>query len=148
MNVAQLLGVSALAFAGAVSAQTIPPEQWVGAPIPAVGALSRAAVAADNAASAVAIAKSPQEFRVGPPDASPGAISRAEVLADLNLWIKSGLSQVANQEGFDPSSAAYRPQMATYRRMRGGPEFLAEVQRIKGASVATSAQLGAGSGSN
>lgn len=132
MNAKKLLSLSALAFAGAVCAQTVPPEEWAGAPIPTTAnSFSRAAVKADQAASA-ALAQAPQELRVGPGDAGPGAVSRAEIKADLNLWIKSGLVQVANQDSFDPSNPAYRRQMETYQRLRNGPEFVAEVQRVEG----------------
>lgn len=149
MNARQLFGLSALAFAGAVSAQTVPAEQWVGAPIPMASSFSRAAVAADFAASR-AVAQAPQELRVGPPDASGGALSRAEIAADLNLWIRSGLAEVAQRDNFDPGNPAYRSQVAMYQRMRNGPEFVAEVQRIKGAGIAatTSAGLGIGSDAN
>lgn len=151
MNAKQLLGVSALALASATAfAQTVPAEQWVGAPIATTGtAFSRSAVAADYAASRT-MASAPQEFRVGPADTAPGAMSRAEVAADTNLWIKSGMSQVANQDSFDPSNPAYRAQMAAYQRMRNGPEFVAEVQRLKGTSTrqTTTAQFESGSAAN
>ncbi|MGO4391010.1 hypothetical protein AB4Z46_06610 [Variovorax sp. M-6] len=138
MNAKQLLGVSALALASATAfAQTVPAEQWVGAPITSASStLSRSAVTSDYAASR-SMASAPSELRVGPADAAPGAMSRAEVSADLSLWIKSGMSQVANQDSYDPSSGAYRTQMAAYQRMRNGPEFVAEVQRRKGASAPT-----------
>jgi hypothetical protein len=146
MNAKLFVGISALALAGVVSAQTVPAEQWVGAPIAAVGHFTRAQVAADlNASRSVATAA--PELRVGPADPSPGAESRAEVAADLKLWIKSGMSQVANSDSFDPTSAAYRSQFAAYQRMRNGPEFQAEVQRLQG-KTATTAQLGSGSASN
>lgn len=146
MNAKQILGISALAFAGAVSAQTVPAEQWVGAPIPAIGSFSRSAVAADYAASRT-VASAPQELRVGPTDPAAGMMSRAEVTADLNLWIKSGMNQVANQDSFDPSNPAYRAQYTMYQRQRNGPEFVAEVQRLKGATsrLTTTAQYPSGS---
>ncbi|RZL86488.1 MAG: hypothetical protein EOP82_29830 [Variovorax sp.] len=143
MNAKQLLAISGLAFAGAVGAQTVPAEQWVGAPIStAGGSASRVAVMADFQQSA-RMAQAPQEFRVGPADASTGAVSRAEVAADRNLWIRSGLSQATYGDNFDPTSASYRAKLATYQRMRHGPEFTAEVQRVKspGAAVMTSASM-------
>jgi hypothetical protein len=143
MNAKLVLGVSALALAGAVSAQTVPAEQWVGAPIPAVGHFSRAEVAADLVAARTS-ASAPAELRVGPADPMPGAESRDEVAADLSLWIKSGMSQVANRDGFDPTSSEYRMQPASYERMRNGPEFTAEIQRIQGKRVATTAKAGMG----
>lgn len=151
MNAKQLLGVCALALASATAfAQTVPAEQWVGTPIATAGsAASRSAVRADYAASR-SMASAPSELRVGPADTAPGAMSRAEVSADLSLWIKSGMSQVANQESYDPSSGAYRAQLAAYQRMRNGPEFVAEVQRRKGAStpMATTAKYGSGAEEN
>jgi hypothetical protein len=70
MDARQLFGLSTLVLAGAVSAQTVPAEQWVGAPIPAAGSLSRASVAAEAEAGS-AIAQAPQELRVGPADVAP-----------------------------------------------------------------------------
>ena len=141
MNAKQLLGVCALALASATAfAQTVPAEQWVGTPIATAGsASSRSAVTADVAASR-SMASAPAELRVGPADMAPGAMSRAEVAADTTLWIRSGMSQIAGRDSFDPSSPAYRTQMAAYQRMRNGPEFVAEVQRLKG-TVATQASI-------
>lgn len=150
MNAKLLLGVSALALASAVSAQTVPAEQWVGAPIPAAGHFSRAEVAADMSANRATFASAAPEYRVGPADPKTGAASRAEVTADTRLWIRSGMSQVANRDGFDPNSAEFRQQMAAYQRMRNGPEFMAEVQRIQMGSsrMMTSAQYGTGANAN
>ncbi|MDM0012153.1 hypothetical protein QTH87_06825 [Variovorax sp. J22P168] len=151
MNARQVLAVSALALASAASfAQTVPAEQWVGAPIAATTSMtSRSAVASDYMASR-SMASAPAELRVGPADAGVGAASRAEVAADRNLWIRSGLSQVANRDDFDPTSAAYRKQVATYQNLRNGPQYMAEVQRVKSGStrVTTSAQYGTGSSAN
>ena len=139
MNAKQVLGLSALASAlamaaGATSAQTVPAEEWVGAPIPAVSSLSRAAVATDYFATAASTPFAPQEMRVGPPDAPVGALRREEAVADLNLWKRSGLDQTAYGEDFDPNSVQFRSRIAAYQRMRHGPAFLAEVERVKGAS--------------
>ncbi|SEA12512.1 hypothetical protein [Variovorax sp. YR216] len=145
MNAKLFLGISALALAGAVSAQTVPAEQWVGAPIPAASHFSRAEVAADLSASRSTFASAPAEYRVGPADAKTGAASRAEVAADERLWIRSGMSQVANRDNFDPNSAEYRQQMAAYQRMRNGPEFMAEVQRAQSTRSMSLARFGHGS---
>lgn len=88
-------------------------------------------VAADLSASRATLASAPAEYRVGPADPATGATSRAEVAADTQLWMRSGMSQVANRDGFDPNSAEFRHQMAAYQRMRNGPEFMAEVQRAQ-----------------
>lgn len=137
----KVLAFFAVTFAGALSAQTIPPEQWVGAPIQSASTLSRSAVMADYIATAPAEGRTPQEFRVGPPDAQPGGMSRAEAVADLNLWLRSGLGQSAYRDDFDPARGHYRAQVAMYQRLRHGPEFTAEVARILGAGgFATIAQ--------
>lgn len=140
MNTKVLVLCAVTFAAGAVSAQTVPAEAWVGAPIPAVSTFSRSAVMADYMASAPTDARTPQEFRVGPADAPTGAVSRAETVADLNLWLRAGLGQTAYREGYDPARAVHRAQMAMYQRLRHGPEFLAEVARIKGTAERTSAQ--------
>ncbi|MBB3176013.1 hypothetical protein [Variovorax sp. Sphag1AA] len=142
MNAKLLLGISALTLAGAVSAQTVPAEQWVGAPIPAVSHFSRAEVSADLSANRANFASAPAEFRVGPADPKTGAASRAEVTADNRLWIRSGMSQVANRDNFDPNSAEFRQQMAAYQRMRNGPEFMAEVQRAQSTRMFGIARFG------
>ena len=151
MNAKQLLGVGAFALAGATAfAQTVPAELWVGAPIATMASsASRSAVAADYSASRT-MASAPQELRVGPADTAPDAMSRAEVAADTSLWIRSGMSQVANRDSFDPSSPAYRAQMAAYQRMRSGPQYMAEVQRLQGARMqqTATAPTDAGSAAN
>ncbi|MGJ7508932.1 hypothetical protein [Variovorax sp. GT1P44] len=149
MNAKLLLGVSALALAGAVSAQTVPAELWVGAPIPMTGQLSRAQVSADLAANRMEMNAVAAEYRVGPPDSIIGALSRAEVAADLSLWNKSGMAQVANRDSFDPTSASYARQFSSYQSMRNGPEFVTEIQRIKGMTPSsTTASFGSGSTAN
>ncbi len=136
MNAKQLLSISAAVLMAPVFAQTVPAEQWVGAPIHTGGAtFSRSAVVADYFAAAGAGAPAPQEFRVGPADARGGAMSSAEVAADLNLWIKSGMREASSREDFDPSAPAFRTQASTYQKLRNGPAFIAEIRRIKGSSV-------------
>ena len=141
MNAKQILSISALALVAPVFAQTVPAEAWVGAPLHAVGAASRDDVTAAFIA-ARAEASAPQELRVGPAPTPTGALSRAEVVADLNLWVRSGMAQVAGQENFDPNAPAFRAQLAVFEQMRHGPAFVAEVQRIRhgGLAVITSAQ--------
>lgn len=138
----KVLSLFAVAFAGVVSAQTVPPEQWVGAPIPSASVLSRSAVMGDYLASARAGTMTAQEFRVGPPDAQPGELSRAEAVADLNLWLRSGLGQSAYRNGFDPARGRDLAQVTMYQRLRHGPEFTAEVARVQGTGsrFATTAQ--------
>ncbi len=149
MNAKLLLGVSARALAGAVSAQTVPAEQWVGAPIPMASQFSRAQVSADLAANRSEMTAVAAEYRVGPPDSTIGALSRVQVAADLSLWNKSGMSQVANRDSFDPTSPAYARQFSSYQSMRNGPEYVSEIQRIKGMTPAsTTAKFGSGSTGN
>lgn len=142
MNAKQILSISALALVAPVFAQTVPAEAWVGAPLHTVSAASRDDVTAAFFA-ARAEASAPQELRVGPASTPTGALTSAEVAADLNLWIRSGMAQVAGQENFDPNAPAFRAQLAVFEQMRNGPAFVAELQRIRhgGLDVITSAQL-------
>jgi len=131
MNAMQLIGVSAFALAGAVSAQTVPAEAWVGPPIQFTSSTSREAVVADFIASNKS-PQAPQELRVGPADPAVGAVSRAEAEADRNVWLRSGMQQTAYSDNDDPASAAHAAQLANYQRMRNGPEYRAELDRING----------------
>ena len=70
---AKVLAFCAVTFAGVVSAQTVPPEQWVGAPIPSVSTLSRSSVVAGYMAAVPAEAKTPQEFPSARPMRNPVA---------------------------------------------------------------------------
>ena len=146
MNARQVLALSVLAWAGLASAQTVPAEAWVGAPISTAGGMaSRSDVMAGYMASAAGAARTPQELRVGPADPPTGAVSRAETVADLNLWLRAGLGQTAYREGFDPvRNNSHRAQVAMYQRLRHGPEYLAEVERVRGAGERTSAAQGGG----
>lgn len=140
MNARQVLALSVMAWAGLASAQTVPAEAWVGAPISTAGGMaSRSDVMAGYMASASGAARTPQELRVGPADAPVGAVSRAEAVADLNLWLRAGLGQTAYREGYDPTRADNRARLAMYQRMRNGPEFTAEVARITGTGERTTA---------
>lgn len=130
MNRKQILGVAALALsavATVASAQTVPAEQWVGAPITFTSTQSRAEVTAGYFASP---SKAPQELRVGPADVGPGAMDRATVAAERNLWLRAGLNNYGEYAEMDPQ---YSKRLANYTRMRNGPEFLAEMNRIEGA---------------
>ncbi|MDM0115408.1 hypothetical protein QTI66_24880 [Variovorax sp. J22R133] len=129
MNRKQVLGIVALSLSAAVaSAQTVPAEQWVGPPITFTSTQSRAAVTAAYVAAGPATA--PQELRVGPADAGPGAVSRVEVAADRNLWMRAGLGLTNDYDGMS-GNPGYAQRMANYTRMRNGPEYMAEVNRIE-----------------
>ncbi len=135
MDAKQILGISVLAVAGAVSAQTVPQEQWVVAPFPATGSLSRASVMADSF-GALRTAQAPQEFRIGPPDARAGTMGRAEVVADLRNWIGSGQGQFASGEYYD--APYYRPRrVAMYQGLREAPALpVASATQDPGAAAA------------
>lgn len=68
---------------------------------------------------------------------APHGLSQAEVRADLNLWNRAGLGHSA-LSGSDPASSFdYERRVATYQRLRSGPEYAAEVARQQaGAQVA------------
>lgn len=129
MNRKQVLCMAALTLSAAASvcAQTVPAEQWVGPPVTFTSTESRAEVTAGYFASP---SRAPQELRVGPADAGPGAMDRATVAADRNLWLRAGLGSYGEYADMDP---LYAQRMANYTRMRNGPEFTAELNRIEGA---------------
>ena len=142
MNAKQLLALSAIALAaGAASAQTVPAEAWVGAPIAAItGAQSRADVQADLARSQV-VARAPQEAWAGSAAGEAvtvGALSRAEVQADLALWTRAGLGQYALQDSVDRSNPEFRQRSAAYEQARNSAAYTAEVQRLQGAPAVAS----------
>jgi hypothetical protein len=134
MQAKQLLGISALLLAGAASAQTVPAEAWVGAPIATTGAMSRGEVTAELQRS-MATAQTPAEQWVGTPATATvavGAMSRAEVLADLSLYNKAGLGDYARIDSPDAAGPGYARRMAAYQQARHSDAYMAEVQRIEG----------------
>lgn len=137
MNRKQVLGMAALtlsAFASSYAvAQTVPAEQWVGPAITFQSSQSRAEVTAGYYASPQT---APQELRVGPADAPTGAMSRTAVAADRNLWLRAGLGNYGDNAYMDPQ---YDKRLADYARMRSGPEYMAELNRIEGARSRTTA---------
>ncbi|HSV58950.1 MAG TPA: hypothetical protein VLJ19_08645 [Variovorax sp.] len=134
MNRKQVLGMAALSLLSAVaSAQTVPAEQWVGPPITFTSSQSRAEVTAGYYASP---SRAPQELRVGPADAGPGAVDRTTVLAERNLWIRAGLASPSDYAYMQPG---YAQRMENYTRMRNGPEFVAEVNRLESGKAKTTA---------
>lgn len=56
--------------------------------------------------------------------------SRAEVLAEFSLWRQAGLDRY-DVEGGDQSSMDYQRRLEHYARMRSGPQYVAELQRIQ-----------------
>lgn len=76
----------------------------------------------------------------GSEPATPGhALSRAEVQADLALWNRAGLNAYQEVEA-NYWDADYQQRLARYQRLRSGPEYLAELQRLGGAVTAAEGQ--------
>ena len=61
--------------------------------------------------------------------------SRAEVLTELSLWRRAGLDRY-DVEGADRSTMDYQRRMDQYARMRNGPQYVAELQRVQTERVA------------
>ncbi|PWW46894.1 DUF4148 domain-containing protein [Melaminivora alkalimesophila] len=59
-------------------------------------------------------------------------LSRAEVQADLNLWRRAGLENYTTSQGPAEANAEQARRMAEYQRLRSGPEYRREVQRLGG----------------
>jgi hypothetical protein len=57
-------------------------------------------------------------------------LSRAEVIADLNLWKRAGVEAYVGGEADSTLTPGYQQALAEYRRLRSGPEYLAEVRRV------------------
>lgn len=73
------------------------------------------------------------------PTATGRALSRAEVQADLAMWNRAGLN-VYRESDVNHWDADYQQRLAQYQRLRSGPEYLAEVQRLGGAVKAAEGQ--------
>lgn len=95
--------------------------------------LAIAAIAAATfAGTASAAAPSQEEWFGAQPVAAGASLSRAEVLAELNLWNRAGLNQANAGDHNDVADPAYAQRLAAYQRLRSGPEYVAEVQRLGG----------------
>ncbi|MBO9678851.1 MAG: DUF4148 domain-containing protein [Acidovorax sp.] len=141
-NTKTLLAIAALAVAGAASAQTHSTEDYFGTLPAAQSTLSRAEVQADLAQfnRTAAVRNHSSEDYFGALPAAQGQLSRAEVQADLNLWSRAGLAGSASGDRQQSADPAYAERLATYQRLRSGPEYLAEVSRLQtGSSVAGTA---------
>ena len=140
MNAKQLILSSALVFAGVVSAQTVPQEAWVGAPIATTGgAASRGEVTADLSRAQGQV-QAPQEAWAGVASDTAvqvGELRRSEVMADLNLFTRAGLMVVAPTIYFNPRSEETARRVAAYSEMRNGVAFAQEVSRLEGVRQAT-----------
>ncbi|EER61769.1 conserved hypothetical protein [Acidovorax delafieldii 2AN] len=84
------------------------------------------------AGTASAATQSPQSSAGPEPVVQGPGLSRAEVLADLNLWARAGLLAYPSDEIGYASYPVYEARLAEYRRLRSGPEYLAEVRRLGG----------------
>ncbi|SAI60071.1 Uncharacterised protein [Bordetella ansorpii] len=61
----------------------------------------------------------------------PHELTRAEVKADLAVWRRAGMDKFWRMESTpDIYSREYRTAEAEYRRMRNGPEYQQELQRL------------------
>ena len=67
-----------------------------------------------------------------PASEQAGPKTRAEVRADLAMWQRAGLTSSYNSESFDPSAPDVQRRLAEYTRLRNGPEYQAELQRMQG----------------
>lgn len=107
-------------------------------------ALAFAAFASAGAASA---APTSQEEWFGSEPAVQGTpLSRAEVAADLALWNRAGLGHSMEGERNAVSDPTYATRLAEYRRLRSGPEYVAEVRRQGGTVSAVAGQPSAAGG--
>ncbi|MBO9328434.1 hypothetical protein A6B37_19240 [Achromobacter sp. HZ01] len=89
----------------------------------------------------IAIAAAPQAMAQSAPravvqDAARSApqreLSRAEVQADLALWKRAGVADFWNRELTpDIYSSEYRAAYAEYLRLRYGPAYQEELQRLQ-----------------
>lgn len=142
MHAKQFLALSALILAaGSAAAQTVPAEAWVGTPIAATGAVTRADVAADLQRSARIAAATPEAW-VGTQasaGSAVGTLSRAEVQADLNLWRRAGLETASLADTAESNAPRYAQQVAAYQRARHSGVYTAELQRVQGATGSAAA---------
>jgi hypothetical protein len=128
-----------LVFSNSASAQTVPAELWVGPPLATSAShYSRADVVAAMERAAT-VAQAPQQSWVGSAEsagAMAGALTRSQVEADFNLFARAGLSNYDTDQGsrahFEPFGAEGARRAALYARLRGGPEYAAEVSRLDG----------------
>lgn len=67
------------------------------------------------------------------------ALSRAEVQADLAMWSRAGLNAYP-ERAENYWDAEYQQRLARYQRLRSGPEYLAELQRLGGSVTAAQGQ--------
>lgn len=138
MNAKQIALVAALAAGGAVSAQTVPAEAWVGPPIATAGGTASRADVVAELKRFMAQPQASQEAWAGTVASAgieAGDMKRSEVVADLNLVIQAGLGNYSPRIYYEPFSAEEASRKAMYLRLRNGPEFRQEVARLEGADL-------------
>ena len=137
--------VLSFAVASAASAQTVPAEAWVGAPIAEGSVRDRTGVVTESQAH-FAAPRAPQQLWVGSADGASdrtGGLSRKEVVADLDAYRRSGLADSANTDAFDPYTPRYQRQAAKYmqiktaQRQHDGEQIAARAFAQGGATPAT-----------
>lgn len=110
MNCKHLIAAAAIAITGVGAANAqVSQESW-GGPEP---------IAASPAVSTMT--PQPQQ-----------GVARVEVQADWALWQRAGLGSYQMGERSLASDPVYQQRLAEYQRMRSGPEYLAEIQRLGG----------------
>lgn len=110
-------------------------------PLIAIAALA----AASFTGAASAAQQSPENWVGAEPVVTGKPLTRAEVVADLNLWNRAGLSDYNTGDNGRYADAGYARRLATYQRLRSGPEYLAEVQRLEGGARAVAGNASAAS---
>jgi len=133
-----LVSALTLAFAGAVSAQTVPAEAWVGPAIATTASqLSRGEVVASMQQAMSQPQAAPEGWigTMASAGIAAGEAKRSEVMADFNLYQRAGLADYAGRASFDPYSARAKGRILLYERLRAGPEFSQEVARVEGAKL-------------
>lgn len=103
-----------------------------------------AIAAASFAGTASAAAHSQEDWFGAEPVAQGQTLSRAEVQADLNLWNRAGLGNYNSGDNNHVADASYGRKVAQYRRLRSGPEYVAEVRRLGGDVSAVAGQASVG----
>ncbi|SAI60046.1 Uncharacterised protein [Bordetella ansorpii] len=85
------------------------------------------ALAATSAAYATSASQQPANNQAY----QPRELTRAEVRADLAVWKRAGMDEFWRTDTTpDIYSREYRTAEAEYRRMRNGPEYQQELQRL------------------
>ncbi len=99
--------------------------------------IAMAAIAAAGAASAQQMQYQDNDIGSNAYSSVPAStLTRAEVQAALALWNRAGMSALNDSDQYGVTAESTQ-RMATYQRLRNGPAYQAEVQRLQGHAVAT-----------